>query len=329
MLNSVSYAYASQQGDQEPSSGLPIASASFSAAAVADSFEAPAPKRETKEGKERPAVDVDFSQVNVRKGMRLSVQVEANLVTALPPKLTTVRFFFVDTPKVTIGTLPRIKLTTNPRISIADNVLIPQSSFQIAYDFRDARGYLCFPHFWICDSAENATGRIDPVGTYVLEERNGFAPKVVRNKVQAARLKAFLGTHGKDQPPIRFGLVGIAYRERQLYPGFVEATSLQPQGTFLHDASLIDLALKKYRQSPLKNEGLIATAAQGPSIYMALPQEPSDNSIAVAGEYIRLAQHKYGKLVTSGDASALIALLRNYGVVTSLTAKELIEYFGI
>ena len=127
---------------------------------------------------------------------------------------------------------------------------------------------------------------------------------------------------------IRMGFVAPRYSEGAPLKKAVEVPKLAALGTMFNDSALIAEAMKKYPGSAkVAGAGGGAAVAEGCNVYCAL--ELSDNSVAIAGEYIMLAQRKYNKIVNKDDAQQLIALLRNYGVVTRATSEELADYLGL
>ena len=102
-------------------------------------------------------------------------------------------------------------------------------------------------------------------------------------------------------------------------------------GTMFHDVELITLAMKKYGK--MASECIVADdkSEEGYNTYIPPANQLKllDSSITIAGEYIIRAQEKYGRVVTKADAPQIIALLRNYGMVTRGTADELAEYLGL
>ncbi len=269
--------------------------------------------------------DFDFSAKNPRKTMRLSAEIEAADLRSFAPSADGyIRFFFSDIPDVEIGKLPFASLVKNSRIGISDTVAIPDNSFKIAYDFRDKAGGIIGGFYWICNSVENKDGTINPLGVF---EADADKAKIkILNKIGAVRLKAFKGGQSKEDAPIRMGFVAEKYSEGGPLLKAVEQSKLAAIGTMFNDSVLIAEAMKKYPGSA-KAIGAGGDAEEGFNCYCAL--ELSDNSVAIAGEYIMLAQRKYNRIVNKDDAQQLIALLRNYGIVTRATSEELADYLGL
>ena len=275
-----------------------------------------------------PKFDFDYSEKNLRKTMRLSAEIEAADLRAFTPEAAGyIRFFIADVPDVEIGKLPFASLMKSPRISISDAVIIPDASFKIAYDFRDKDGGIIGAYYWICNSVNNTDGAINPFGVYESELDGGEKIKI-RNKISAIRLKAFKGGQSKEDAPIRMGFVAPRYSEGAPLKKAVEVPKLAALGTMFNDGALIAEAMKKYPGSAkVVGAGGGAAVEEGFNVYCAL--ELSDNSVAIAGEYCMRAQEKYGRKVKKDDASQLIAILRNYGVVTRATSEELADYLGL
>lgn len=276
--------------------------------------------------------DEDLSLKNPRKTMRLSVEIEAADLRPFAPKSDGgyIRFFFLDDLATEIGKLPFSKLRKSARISISDDIPIPSKKFVIAYDFRSAKDEPLSGMHWTCNSVHNKEGILNPFGIYKEEEE-----RIIRNKINAVRLKAFIGGQSKEDPFIRMGLVAPRYSDGKPILKPVEKQELAPEKTMFDDVALITEAIQKYGK---KNKAEVAVVDPGESIlgsnnYMSFGQaqavELPDYSVTIAGEYIMLAQKKYNKIVTKADAPKLIALFRNYGVVTRATADELAEYLGL
>jgi hypothetical protein len=273
-----------------------------------------------------PKFDFDYSEKSLRKTMRLSAEIEAADLRAFTPGAGGyIRFFFANVPDVEIGKLPFASLMKSPRISISDDIVIPDNSFKIAYDFRDKDGGIIGAYYWICNSVENKEGTIDPLGIYEAELEKGNKIKI-RNKISAIRLKAFKGGQNKEDAPIRMGFVAPRYSEGAPIRKAVEKPKLAAFGSMFNDDALIAEAMKKYPGSA-KVAHAGGDVEEGYNNYSSL--ELSDNSVAIAGEYIMLAQRKYNRIVTKDDAQQLIALLRNYGIVTRATSEELADYLGL
>ncbi|MCX7343959.1 MAG: hypothetical protein NT128_07450 [Proteobacteria bacterium] len=275
-----------------------------------------------------PDFDFDYSEKNPRKTMRLSAEIEAADLRAFTPGAGGyIRFFLADVPDVEIGKLPFGKLVKSSRIGISDAVIIPDASFKIAYDFRDKDGGIIGAYYWICNSVNNTDGAINPFGVYESELDGGEKIKI-RNKISAIRLKAFKGGQSKEDAPIRMGFVAPRYSEGGPLKKAVEVPKLAALGTMFNDGALIAEAMKKYPGSAkVVGAGGGAAVEEGFNVYCAI--ELSDNSVAIAGEYCMRAQEKYGRKVKKDDASQLIALLRNYGIVTRATSEELADYLGL
>lgn len=286
---------------------------------------------------------VDWVSKNARTTMRLSIQNEADLGTAWPSTAQFIRFFFASDPNTSLGFLRKDQLVISPRIGISDNVPIPEKSFQIAYDFRDARGVLCGQYYWHCDSIKHPTGFLEVTGTFTHPPKaEGEKGYLVRNKIAAVRLRAIRGGGAADQPPIRVGLIDARYSEGAPIIKLIDAIGVSPSDTFMNDQALMEAALATYKKpvpkvkpdapiiqgascySPLRDEELTAAKASAEAA-----QELDDYAVALAGEYIRLAQQKYNQIVSPDNTEALMALLRHNGVVTRLTAKTLLEYLGL
>lgn len=282
--------------------------------------------------------DADFSLKNPRKSMRLSAEIEAADLRPFAPKSVDgyIRFFFLDDLATEIGRLPFSKLRRSARTGISDDIPIPSKKFAIAYDFRSAKDEPLSSLHWICNSVRNKDGFISPVGIYEEEiEEKGKKQKIkIRNKLGAIRLKAFIGGQSKEDPFIRMGLVACKYSEGKPLLKPVEKQELAPEKTMFDDVALITEAIQKYGKK-IKDEVAVVDPGEstlGSNNYASFNQkeiELPDYSIAIAGEYIRLAQQKYNKIVCKADAPKLIALFRNYGVVTRATADELADYLGL
>ena len=285
-----------------------------------------------KKVEEKQDFDFDYSQKNPRKTMRLSLEIEASDLRSFAPKAVGgyIRFFFLDVPDKEIGRLGFGKLVKNNRISIADAAVIPDGQFKIGYDFRTASGDVLGEFHWFCNSFENPEGQINPIGTYV--QKLDTSTIRIRNNINAIRLKAFNGGQEKNDPFIRIGFVAARYSEGQPLYKAIEEPKLAPIGTMFNDLGLIQAAIKKFGHGEVAAK--VASdddSSLGASNYCMMGEviELPDYSVTIAGEYCMRAQEKYGRMVTKDDASQLIALLRNYGVVTKATADELADYLGL
>lgn len=282
--------------------------------------------------------DYDLSLENPRKTMRLSAEIEVADLRPFAPKSDGgyIRFFFLDDLATEIGKLPFSKLRKSARIGISDDILIPSKKFAIAYDFRSAKDEPLSGMHWTCNSVHNKEGILNPFGIYEEDEvGNKNKKRKIRNKINAVRLKAFIGGQSKEDPFIRMGLVAPRYSDGKPILKPVEKQELAPEKTMFDDVALITEAIQKYGK---RNKAEVAVVDPGESILGSNNYAPlrhaqeiglPDYSVTIAGEYIMLAQKKYNKIVTKADAPKLIALFRNYGVVTRATADELAEYLGL
>ncbi len=286
--------------------------------------------------------------------MRLSAQVE---VDDLKPfvqdgtysSASYVRFFFKHNPGSEIGRIDINNLVRCERIAIKDKIPVPyDAALVIAYDFRDAANQQVGKFNWVCSTAEY------PKGSVARAERNN------RNKtvsiITAVRIKAVVGADGPDASPIRFGIIGTKYGVSKPYYAFVEP-SLAQYGTLLNDPELMRKAISdgwivvdgEKGASPdcdewelVDDEAAYGTAAgknghelsamdinsipAGSNVYASIGEValPS-NAVLIAAKYIELASKRYGRIPTGAETRQLIALMRHYGLATSLTADRLVE----
>ena len=284
--------------------------------------------------------------------MRLSAQVEVDdlipfVQDSAYSSASYVRFFFKHDPGNEIGRIDIDNLVRCERIAIKDTIPVPYvAKLVIAYDFRDVANQQVGEFNWVCATAEC------PKGSVARTERNN------RNKtvsiVTAVRIKAVVGADGPDASPVRFGIIGTKYGVSKPYYAFVEP-SLAKCGTLLNDPELMRKALDGWvvvddekEASPddewdfVDDEAAYGTAArkneyalsamdinstqEGSNLYASIDKVtfPS-NAVLIAAKYIELASKRYGRVPTGAETRQLIALMRHYGVATSLTADRLVE----
>ncbi len=284
------------------------------------------------------------------KTMRLSAQVEVDdlipfVQDSAYSSASYVRFFFTHDTGSEIGRIDINNLVRCERIAIKDTIPVPYvAELVIAYDFRDPANKQVGEFNWVCATAEC------PKGSVAHAKRNN------RNKtvsiVTAVRIKAVVGADGPDASPIRFGIIGTKCGVSKPYYAFVEP-SLAKCGTPLNDPELMRKALAgewvvvaeatdcdgwefvddeaASDTAAGKNEYALSamdinSIKAGSNLYASIDKValPS-NAVLIAAKYIELASKKYGWVPTVAETRQLIALMRHYGLATSLTADRLVK----
>lgn len=286
------------------------------------------------------------------KTMRLSAQVE---IDDLKPfvqdseysSASHVRFFFKHNPGSAIGRIDINNLVRCERIFINDTIPLPDvAELVIAYDFRDAANQQVGKFNWVCATAEYPKGSVFLTKT---DENN------VVSLITAVRIKAVVGTSDPDTSPVRFGIIGAKHWVSEPYYEFVEP-SLAAPGTLLNDPELMRKALAgewviveetiRSDWEFVDDEAEPSTAAvknksgksamdinysqAGINLYATIGKvdlpvnvDFTVNAVLIAEKYIELASTKYKRVPTIAETKQLIALMRHYGLATSLTAHKL------